>query len=309
MWSLDGVNVTDMSATGATTMYYNFDSFEQMQYNIGGNDVTIATGGMGVNLVTKSGSDKLRGSGRYLITDNKLQDDNVTDALRAQGASAGNPIQRNQDYGIEGGGPIMKGRLWFWGAVARTDVKVGVNNFFTRRCGLPDDRRAGAHWSIRRRCAAVCRPTRRCSRTTRSSSPAAPSTATASSGSATTPTSSATRATPRRPVRRKRSYIQTGPVWTHKVNDQHVFTDRWLGEVQYAFVGGGFALDFPDPEAQFGVQRYFDEVTEEYRRSLPAEPVRSSALPDRRASRPTSCPACWAATTPSSSATRSVTRR
>ncbi len=47
------------------------------------------------------------------------------------GASAGNPIQRNQDYGVEAGGPIMKGRLWFWGAVARTDVKVGVNNFFT----------------------------------------------------------------------------------------------------------------------------------------------------------------------------------
>src|SRR5918995_6425398 len=46
VWSLDGVNVTDMSATGATTMYYNFDAFEEMQYNIGGNDVTIPTGGM-----------------------------------------------------------------------------------------------------------------------------------------------------------------------------------------------------------------------------------------------------------------------
>ncbi len=82
-------------------MSLNFDSFEQMQCNIGGNDVTIATGGMGVNLVTKSGSDKFRGSSRYLITDNKLQDDNVTDELRTQGASAGNPIQRNQDYGVE----------------------------------------------------------------------------------------------------------------------------------------------------------------------------------------------------------------
>ena len=37
----------------------------------------------------------------YLITDNALQDDNVTDELRIQGASAGNPIQRNQDIGGE----------------------------------------------------------------------------------------------------------------------------------------------------------------------------------------------------------------
>ena len=62
--------------------------------------------------------------------------------------------------------------------------------------------------------------------------------------------------------------MQTGPVWTHKANAQQVFNDRWLGEAQFAFVGGGFALDFPDPETQFGIQRYYDEVTEEYRRSF-----------------------------------------
>jgi hypothetical protein len=267
VWSLDGVNVTDMSATGATTMYYNFDSFEQMQYNIGGNDVTIATGGMGVNLVTKSGSDKFRGSTRYLITDNKLQDDNVTDELRTQGASAGNPIQRNQDYGIEVGGPLKKGRLWFWGAAARTDVRVGVNNFFTGAAGCPTT--AAQARTVDTDTLRGCLKTDQTllknytfkftGRTFKGNrlewfSDYADKFRNARDASATRPPETVV--------------VQTGPVWTHKVNGQQVLTDRWIAEAQYAFVGGGFALDFPNPAEQFGVQRLFDEVTGNYSRSF-----------------------------------------
>jgi hypothetical protein len=267
VWSLDGVNVTDMSATGATTMYYNFDNFEEMQYNIGGNDVSIATGGMGVNLVTKSGSDKLRGSSRYLITDNKLQDDNVNDELRAQGASAGNPIQRNQEYGVEVGGPVMKGRLWFWGSVARTDVKVGVNGFFKKDASCPTSsaQARGLDTETLRGCLQTDQTLLKnytyklTGRTFGGNrlewfSDYADKFRNARDASALRPPETVT--------------VQTGPVWTHKLHDTHVISDRWLAEVQYAFVGGGFALDFPDPDTQFGIQRYFDEVTTEYRRSF-----------------------------------------
>ena len=51
-------------------------------------------------------------------------------------------------------------------------------------------------------------------------------------------------------------YVQKGPVWTHKFSDQHVFTDRLLGDVQIAHVGGNFTLDFPDPSLAT-VQRSF----------------------------------------------------
>jgi outer membrane receptor protein involved in Fe transport len=267
VWSLDGVNVTDMSATGATTMYYNFDAFEEMQYNIGGNDVTIATGGMGINLVTKSGSDKLRGSTRYLITDNKFQDDNVTDELRAQGASAGNPIQRNQEYGVETGGPIMKGRLWFWGAVARTDVKVGVNGFFKKDQGCPTSSTQARQLSTEalRACLQTDQTllknytfkfTGRTFGGNRAEwfSDYADKFRNARDASSLRPPETVT--------------VQSGPVWTHKAHDTHVISDRWLAEAQYAFVGGGFALDFPNPSEQFSVQRYFDEVTGEYRRAF-----------------------------------------
>ena len=59
-WSLDGVDITDMSATGSSPTYYDFDMFEEMTINTGGVDVTQQTGGVGINLVTKAGSDRFR---------------------------------------------------------------------------------------------------------------------------------------------------------------------------------------------------------------------------------------------------------
>src|SRR5947208_748353 len=57
-WSLDGVDITDLSATGSSPTYYDFDMFDEMTVNTGGVDVTQQTGGVGINLVTKSGSDR-----------------------------------------------------------------------------------------------------------------------------------------------------------------------------------------------------------------------------------------------------------
>ena len=65
-WSLDGIDVTDMAATGGSTSYYDFDAFEEMTISTGGVDVTQQTGGVGINLVTKSGTDRFKGSGALL---------------------------------------------------------------------------------------------------------------------------------------------------------------------------------------------------------------------------------------------------
>src|SRR5204863_1089834 len=108
-WSLDGVDITDMSATGSSPGYYDFDAFEEMTITTGGVDVTQQTGGVGINLVTKAGSDRFRGSGRLYDTNHRVEANNITDAQRGQGATSGNPIQDIQDYGIEMGGPLKKG--------------------------------------------------------------------------------------------------------------------------------------------------------------------------------------------------------
>jgi hypothetical protein len=129
-WSLDGVDITDMAATGASPSYYDFDAFEEMTITTGGVDVTQQTGGVGINLVTKSGSDKFKGSSRFYVTDQKFESQNVTDSLRAQGATSGNPIQNIKDYGFELGGPIKKGKAWVWGSFGKQLIDVGVVGFY-----------------------------------------------------------------------------------------------------------------------------------------------------------------------------------
>jgi Carboxypeptidase regulatory-like domain len=129
-WSLDGVDITDMSATGASPGYYDFDAFQEMTINTGGVDVTQQTGGVGINLVTKSGTDRFKGSSRYYVTDKKFQSNNITDELRTQGATSGNPIQNIKDYGVEAGGPLRAGRAWVWGSFGKQLVDVGVVNFY-----------------------------------------------------------------------------------------------------------------------------------------------------------------------------------
>jgi len=128
-WSLDGVDVTDLASLSSPN-YYDFDAFEEMTINTGGVDVTQQTGGVGINLVTKSGTDRFRGSSRLFDTNKRTEANNITDAQRTQGASSGNPIQDVQDYGVEVGGPLKKGKAWIWGAFGKQLIDVGVLGFY-----------------------------------------------------------------------------------------------------------------------------------------------------------------------------------
>jgi hypothetical protein len=129
-WSLDGVDITDMAATGASPAYFDFDAFEEMTINTGGVDVTQQTGGVGINLVTKSGTDRFKGSSRFYRTNEKFESNNLDSTLRSQGATSGNPIQDIKDYGIEAGGPLKRGRAWIWGSFGKQNIGVGVLGFY-----------------------------------------------------------------------------------------------------------------------------------------------------------------------------------
>src|SRR5262245_37837249 len=90
VWNVDGGNVTDMAAS-ASSLYFDVDAFEEIQVQTGGSDASVQSSGVSVNLVTRSGGNTVRGSGRFYVVDNNLQGDNVTPELQAQGAGSGNP--------------------------------------------------------------------------------------------------------------------------------------------------------------------------------------------------------------------------
>ena len=54
-WNLDGVNVTEMQATGTSDFYYDFDSFQEMQVTTGGSDPRLRTPGVQINRFCASG--------------------------------------------------------------------------------------------------------------------------------------------------------------------------------------------------------------------------------------------------------------
>jgi hypothetical protein len=142
MWNLDGLTITDQGALGATPTYWDFDAFEEIQITTGGADPSIQTGGIGLNFVTKRGGNKFRGQAYFYRTDDipvvDFQSSNVLGSELAnywrdnagmtdeeiQAAYPGDRINRIKDYGFEAGGPIIKNKLWLWGAWGVQDIKM-----------------------------------------------------------------------------------------------------------------------------------------------------------------------------------------
>ena len=121
-WNMDGVNITDMGATGSSPLYFDFDSFEELQITTGGADPRIETPGVQLNMVTKRGTNDFRGTARYLYTPGSTQTTPTVPAEATGYLSQTNAINFVRDYGGEVGGPIWRDRIWFW--AARGDQKI-----------------------------------------------------------------------------------------------------------------------------------------------------------------------------------------
>ena len=124
----DGVE----TGTGGTAspFYLDYDSVEEMQISTGGADITMQTSGAVISIVSKSGTNRLRGSGQLYVADKRFASTNINQSLREQGASAGNPLLNFKDFGIELGGPIKRNSIWFWANLGRQTVNTGVIGFY-----------------------------------------------------------------------------------------------------------------------------------------------------------------------------------
>jgi len=262
-WAIDGVDITDMSATGASPIYYDFDMLEEMQVTTGGADASQQTGGVGINFVTRSGTDVFRGSGRFYITDDKFESTNVSDEVRLAGAGSGAPIQNIRDYGFEVGGPIRKGKLWYWGSYGKQDIKAGIVGFYlpTTACQqmkaeLGDDPLAypvkdvweclgtdgtklnNYNWKLQWQ-------------VTQNNKFSFQNTWAAKEKNARNASDTRPIETTWRQGAVPSTYgtygwdVGLSPLW--KAGDQHIISDRWLVDVQWAHLGNNFILDFHEP--------------------------------------------------------------
>ncbi|HXG57525.1 MAG TPA: carboxypeptidase regulatory-like domain-containing protein [Thermoanaerobaculia bacterium] len=221
-WNIDGVNITDMGATGSSPTYYDFDMFEEMQITTGGSDPRIQTGGVQMNMVTKRGTNDYKGSGRYLYVPGSTSDEATVPAEAKGYLSLTNRVNYVRDYGAELGGPIWRDRLWLW--IARGDQKISTwqsLSFPAPRFFIPDD-------TILRNKNAKLN--------------AQPFANNSFVGSYTFGDKfrNARDLSPTRPF--EASWKQTGPTKVYKLEDTHIFGSSFYLTGMWSKVDGGFGL-------------------------------------------------------------------
>ncbi len=131
-WTMDGVNFTDPAAMGASSTYFDYDVFEEINVTIGGADVETQTGGVSLNMVSRRGENRVTFGGRFYYTESAFQSEPSGadfEAVEAVFPGYGyNQIRDIKDYGFNVGGPLLKDKIWWWGSWGTQDIKTRVIN-------------------------------------------------------------------------------------------------------------------------------------------------------------------------------------
>jgi hypothetical protein len=125
-WTLDGIVITDMAATGASPTYFDYDAFDEIQISTAGNDIRQPTGGVGLNFVVKRGTNSFRGGFKGFYTNDSLEATNIPDELRTTGVTPETADHNDEimEWGGDIGGPLVRDRLWFWGSYVEQDIRL-----------------------------------------------------------------------------------------------------------------------------------------------------------------------------------------
>jgi hypothetical protein len=121
---IDGLSTTDARyGTSGSNLTMNF--VEEVQVMTGGYSAEFgrSTGGV-FNVITKSGSNDFRGDVFGYVSDASWSSDRT--GRFAKGTTFGSDTTDSQDFGASLGGPIMRDKLWFFGALNPSNKTIDV---------------------------------------------------------------------------------------------------------------------------------------------------------------------------------------
>jgi hypothetical protein len=125
-FSIDGLKTNWGGGDGGATMqYYGFEMYEEYNMQTASGTAESDVSGVYMNMVTKSGGNRVSSDHNFYFMNESLQGTNIDDDLRsrlgiapgAQSGAAGNPIDISYDWSSTLGGPIARDRAWFFGAL------------------------------------------------------------------------------------------------------------------------------------------------------------------------------------------------
>jgi hypothetical protein len=155
---IEGINVTEN--TGGTNLYTDYGAIDEYQAAGSGNMGDQGGPGALLSIMIKSGGDQFKGSAYGDFQNSDTIGDNVPAAFRApggldddgfraptlvdpltgalKGLETGNPITKQYDLNASLGGPIKRGRAWFFGGLRN-------NQQFKRVLGVPVEAETTVH--------------------------------------------------------------------------------------------------------------------------------------------------------------------
>jgi Carboxypeptidase regulatory-like domain len=137
MVTVDGLITNGTMADGGVQAYHNEAMTQEMVYLTAGGTAETITGGLNINLVPKDGGNRFMGGLKYAKSPAAWQGDNLTSELRAMGVGGVDRIDNFYEFNIEEGGPLLKDRVWFFGAFRRAHYDKPIANTFDLPAGVP----------------------------------------------------------------------------------------------------------------------------------------------------------------------------
>jgi hypothetical protein len=127
---MDGMIINGLQGDGAIQTYTNDAGNQEMVYQTGGGTVDSPTGGVKINMIPKEGGNRFSGSLFQGYESSKIQSNNLTPFLAANGVKTVDKIGTYNDTNATVGGPIKKDRLWYFGSVRLFTVNKPIANTY-----------------------------------------------------------------------------------------------------------------------------------------------------------------------------------
>ncbi|HET9702392.1 MAG TPA: TonB-dependent receptor [Vicinamibacterales bacterium] len=135
---VDGLMTNGLMGDGAVQAYHNESMTQEAVYQTAGGNAETLTGGVNMNLIPKDGGNMFRGGFKGFKSPESWQGDNFTQDLKDMGVTGVDKISNFYEFNIEQGGPIIKNKLWFFGAFRKARYDRPIANTFAIPPGTPN---------------------------------------------------------------------------------------------------------------------------------------------------------------------------
>ncbi len=132
---VDGLMTNGLMGDGAVQAYHNEAMTQEAVYQTAGGSAETLTGGVNMNLVPKDGGNQWRGGFKFAKSPASWQGDNLSDDLIALGVAGVDRIANFYEINVEQGGPIIRNKLWFFGAFRKAQYDKPIANTFVPPAG------------------------------------------------------------------------------------------------------------------------------------------------------------------------------